>query len=489
MPSDQRRQRHRSRPAANRQSGRHQGNVQRRKHTPHAGAMIDFGVLEHSWQRWLDANQETPQPLDRWLKRQQQLPVQLGSLQQGNQPSATKLSAAQRWQLNAALIKANRFQQLAAALEAQFRQEEEIDWLHWDQQWQPTELNRLNAQALWYWIGLRAGGDWMRSRHQLRDTTYRERLYAMVQQQALEQPLSPLWCLWHGVRPQWLALLKQRANQSGWSDKQLQSFIKKQCDFPPLWLRLSPETDIDALAEALQAQGIDAQLKHINGEQHLAAYGGQAVQTATEYKAGAFEIQDLASQQIAAAVDAKAGDKVWDACAGAGGKSLAIAARMSGRGSVTATDLHEFKLNELKRRAKRAQIQNIRTFSWDGQQPLRLPAEIRKQQGFDWVLVDAPCTSAGTWRRNPDARWRFNNSDTRQLQQLQQQLLQHASDAVRPGGHLVYATCSWQVAENEHQVEQFLSQHPQFELLEQCMLGAPDEDADCMFYAKLQRQS
>ena len=221
----------------------------------------------------------------------------------------------------------------------------------------------------------------------------------------------------------------------------------------------------------------------------LAAYGGQAVQTAAEYQAGAFEIQDLASQQIAAAVDAKAGDKVWDACAGAGGKSLAIAARMSGRGSVTATDLHEFKLNELKRRAKRAQIQNIRTFSWDGQQPLRLPAEVRKQQGFDWVLVDAPCTSAGTWRRNPDARWRFNDSDTRQLQQLQQQLLQHASEALRPGGYLVYATCSWQVAENEHQVEQFLSQHPQFELLEQCMLGAPDEDADCMFYAKLQRQS
>jgi len=242
-----------------------------------------------------------------------------------------------------------------------------------------------------------------------------------------------------------------------------------------------------ALEQSLISQGIDAQLKNINGELLIAAYGGKALHSSAEYKQGQIEIQDLASQQIAAAVNAQPGLKIWDACAGAGGKSLAMATPMAGKGSITATDLKQFKLDELKRRAKRAEIQNIRTFVWDGNDPLRLPAEIKKQQGFDRVLIDAPCTSAGTWRRNPDARWRFNAEDTRQLCELQQQLLNHACKSVRPGGELVYATCSWQISENEKQVENFLTSHAEFELLEQCMVGAPDEDADCMFYARLKR--
>jgi 16S rRNA (cytosine967-C5)-methyltransferase len=102
-------------------------------------------------------------------------------------------------------------------------------------------------------------------------------------------------------------------------------------------------------------------------------------------------------------------------------------------------------------------------------------------------LVDAPCSSSGTWRRNPDARWRFAPADTAELVVLQQKILHNSAVAVRVGGHLVYATCSWQVSENEAQVALFLQSNPTFSLISQAMLGAPQIDADTMFVAVLKR--
>lgn len=441
----------------------------------------DYAALTDLWQQWLDAQTDTPLPLDRWLKKHH-------SAQRARR-GVERASTRTVWQANAAMMEASRFQQLACALEAQFRQDDEIDWAAWDKRWHNDKVSHLDGEAFWSWIGLRTKGEWLKSRNELRDFTYRERLYAALEEQALEQPLTPLWMIWHGLRPQWLPLLKKRGEISGWNTKQLQNFIKKQCTFPPLWLRAKPGADLLDLAEQLKAEGIEADTRNLNGEIVLAARGGRNVQSSELFKAGEIEIQDLASQHIAAAVAAKSGDKVWDACAGAGGKSLAIASAMNHKGVVVATDLHAFKLDELKKRAKRAQLQHIRTFTWDGEEALRLPAEAKRQNGFDWVLVDAPCTSAGTWRRNPDARWRFNPQDTQQLRDLQLQLLQHAAEGVRPAGKLVYATCSWQISENEKQVEAFLAANPQFELEEQCMLGAPDDDADCMFYARMIKKS
>ena len=160
---------------------------------------------------------------------------------------------------------------------------------------------------------------------------------------------------------------------------------------------------------------------------------------------------------------------------------------MDNKGAVIATDLHEYKLAELKRRAKRGQLLNIRSFIWEGKEALKLPKEIARQQGFDKVLVDAPCSSSGTWRRNPDARWRLSDDDTQELMALQQRLLVLASQAVRPQGELIYATCSWQVEENEQQIAQFMQQNNGWQLLEQTMLGAPKDDADTMFVARLKR--
>ena len=103
------------------------------------------------------------------------------------------------------------------------------------------------------------------------------------------------------------------------------------------------------------------------------------------------------------------------------------------------------------------------------------------------MLIDAPCSSAGTWRRNPDARWRFDTNDTNELIQLQKQLLTNAAPAVRAGGHLVYATCSWQVSENEQQIEWFVQKNPEFSVQSQRVLGLPELNSDTMFVAVLVR--
>jgi 16S rRNA (cytosine967-C5)-methyltransferase len=106
---------------------------------------------------------------------------------------------------------------------------------------------------------------------------------------------------------------------------------------------------------------------------------------------------------------------------------------------------------------------------------------------FDRVLIDAPCSGAGTWRRNPDSRWRLTEAAIQALQPVQDKLLAQASLSVKPGGYLVYATCSWLVEENEDRVSRFLEVHLGFDLLSQQLVGAPEDDADTMFVAVMQQ--
>jgi 16S rRNA (cytosine967-C5)-methyltransferase len=278
--------------------------------------------------------------------------------------------------------------------------------------------------------------------------------------------------------------LLQRSKQSDWSNEQLINFVTKQNEIPPLWLRAQRGKTIEEVSNELHKAGVNV---GISSSGNLFAQGGKGISSTDTYKNGCVEIQDLASQQIATAVDFKIGDKIWDCCAGAGGKTVAIASRMNNKGVLVATDLHGYKLEEIKRRAKRAEISTVRTFEWNGDEPLRLPKEIAQQQGFDWVLVDAPCTSSGTWRRNPDARWRFSSVDSQELQLIQRKILTNAVSAVRAKGYLVYATCSWQVSENEEQVAWFLEHNSDFSLQSQTLLGSPLQDSDTMFVAVLQK--
>ncbi len=178
------------------------------------------------------------------------------------------------------------------------------------------------------------------------------------------------------------------------------------------------------------------------------------------FRAGAVEVQDEGSQLVALMVDARAGMQVVDFCAGAGGKSLVLAAAMANKGRVVAADVSAARLDRGKDRIRRARVNNI--------EPKVLEHErdrwVRRQKGkFDRVLIDAPCTGSGAWRRNPDARWR--PIDVAGLISLQQRILESASRLAKVGGRVVYATCSLLPEENEAQIAHFLSAHPEFRVM------------------------
>jgi len=179
-------------------------------------------------------------------------------------------------------------------------------------------------------------------------------------------------------------------------------------------------------------------------------------------KTGEIEIQDEGSQMVALLVDAQPGERVVDFCAGAGGKTLAIAAQMMNRGHIIACDVNEARLKRCAERLRRAGLHNAETRVLASETDRWIK---RHKGGFDRVLVDAPCSGTGTWRRNPDARWRVPDLGLPALVALQARILASAARLVKPGGRLVYATCSMLVEENEAQVATFLAAHPGFSVV------------------------
>lgn len=173
---------------------------------------------------------------------------------------------------------------------------------------------------------------------------------------------------------------------------------------------------------------------------------------------GFAEIQDEGSQMIAIACDAKAGDTVVDFCAGAGGKTLALAAIMQNKGRIFALDKYAERLENAKIRLRRAGASNVFCHDISGKWIKR------HLQCADIVLVDAPCSGTGTWRRNPDMRAKFSAQDLAELLLVQADILENACKLVKKGGKLVYATCSILLEENEEQIENFLKQFDDFKL-------------------------
>ncbi len=179
-------------------------------------------------------------------------------------------------------------------------------------------------------------------------------------------------------------------------------------------------------------------------------------------KNGLVEIQDEGSQLVALAVDAKPGEQVVDFCAGAGGKALALAAMMKNKGRIVACDVMAGRLERSRARFRRAGVHTIEVRALKSERD----PWIKKHKGaFDRVLVDAPCSGTGTWRRNPDARWRELGPGLENLLKMQAGILESASRLVKKGGRLVYATCSLLPEENENQIETYLASHPEFKLV------------------------
>ena len=178
---------------------------------------------------------------------------------------------------------------------------------------------------------------------------------------------------------------------------------------------------------------------------------------------GTIEVQDEGSQLLAQLVNAKRGEIIVDFCAGAGGKTLAIGAKMANKGRIYAFDVSEKRLANLKPRMTRAGLTNIHPEKIHSETDPRITRLAGKA---DRVLVDAPCSGLGTLRRNPDLKYRQSPDTLASLQTQQQNILHAAAELVRAGGRLVYATCSILPEENENQAEHFLQTHPDFELLD-----------------------
>jgi 16S rRNA (cytosine967-C5)-methyltransferase len=219
------------------------------------------------------------------------------------------------------------------------------------------------------------------------------------------------------------------------------------------------KTTVAEARKILRAEGIVARATSLS-PWGLRCDPGTNVSASNAFKEGLVEFQDEASQVAALLCEAKPGMQVMDFCSGTGGKTLALAACMQNKGHLVACDISEVRLARAKLRAKRAAAENA--------ERKLLPAADdkwmkRHYARFDRVLVDAPCSGTGSWRRNPDARWSTQSAKLDELTKLQDTIVTRAANFVKPGGHLIYATCSLLRRENDDRVAAFLNARKDFE--------------------------
>lgn len=234
----------------------------------------------------------------------------------------------------------------------------------------------------------------------------------------------------------------------------------------------------DELKSRLEAENIVADAVR-NVPDALQLRERRSISQIALYQEGFFEWQDAASQLVAPFLQVENGMKILDACAGAGGKSLHLAALMGNRGHIIACDADAGKLGELRRRTSRSGVSCLETLS-----PEKLQS---RAPTFERILMDAPCSGSGTLRRQPDLKWRLSPDFLAQIQTRQREILQCYAPMLQSGGKLVYATCSIFPAENERQIEWFLNRNSDFELEEQRSISPAATGFDGFFMARLRR--
>ena len=260
---------------------------------------------------------------------------------------------------------------------------------------------------------------------------------------------------------------------------------------PPMWLRVNSGCSEEVSAELLAAQ-IEYDILENFPDAWCLPPSAIHVPTLESFKNGAFEIQDLASQAIVKFCAPGKGERWFDPCAGAGGKTLAIAEAMGRTGTVVAGDIREKVLLELRKRARRSGYPNIQIHQHDGKAR-------RGLKPFDGVLIDAPCSCSGVWQRNPGNPWILTPQAVRKHAELQLTILKNFAGCVKAGGKVIYATCSAFAEENEEVVNAFLSSDDRFVLREsinpltgeKCsgFMHVPENyNCDLMFAALLERK-
>ncbi|MCL1666665.1 methyltransferase domain-containing protein [Elizabethkingia ursingii] len=277
--------------------------------------------------------------------------------------------------------------------------------------------------------------------------------------------------------PEWLAETLEKELGANW-EKEMDALN----DPAPTVLRVNTlKTTKDKLIEELQKSEIESHA--VRGYEDAVELEEKKNVFLTEaFKKGMFEVQDASSQLIGRFLDVKEGMRVVDACAGAGGKTLHIAALMKNKGQIIALDIFEWKLAELKRRAKRAGAHNIETRVIDDNKVIK-----RLHNSADRLLIDAPCSGLGVLKRNPDSKWKIDQDFIDRIKKEQENILQDYSKIIKKGGQMVYATCSILPSENTLQTKNFIEKNPEYELIGEEKI-MPSHGYDGFYMALIQRK-
>lgn len=290
---------------------------------------------------------------------------------------------------------------------------------------------------------------------------------------ATEHPLLNEGC------PYWLEELCSRELKEQWPAER-----KALGEAAPRFIRVNTlKTDRDELASTLSQEGVVTKaVKGVNTA--LEVTSNAALFRTVAFKDGLFEQQDAGSQLIAPFLQVEPGMRVVDACAGSGGKTLHLAALMEGKGTLIAMDIEGWKLDELKKRAKRAGAFNIDTRAIDSTKVVK-----RLYGEADRVLIDAPCSGLGVLRRTADSKWSDMQQRLVELKQIQADILERYSQMAKVGGKVVYSTCSILPSENHEQVQAFLQKHGDAFELEEEQSIMPSSGFDGFYMARFKRIS
>lgn len=332
--------------------------------------------------------------------------------------------------------------------------------------WKQSSAFRMGADTprAWVWGALRWGFGW--SAEQIERSTYddphapsppTEAERAALADATLEH--APPWV--RGDYPQWLDASFERAFGEARADEGAALAAPAPLDLRANTLKTSREKLIAALSESPKLKEAPLPTPHAPDGVRIPWTQGRTFPWAAEqsFLKGWFEVQDEGSQLAALLSGAAPGMQAADVCAGGGGKTLALAALMQNKGQIFAHDVDGRRLAPLRERAERAGVRNLQ---------IRAPSRTRDvladlHARMDIVFVDAPCTGSGTWRRNPDSKWRLRPNALAKRRQEQQDALKLAAPLVRPGGRLVYVTCSVLPEENEDAVAAFLASYAEFQ--------------------------
>lgn len=292
----------------------------------------------------------------------------------------------------------------------------------------------------------------------------------------LDKKTFPTKAIEHSV-PDWLAGLFEKELGAKW-EKEM-SALNEQA---PVILRAnSLKISAENLVEILKEEGVNSFV--LRGYPDAVQLEEKKnVFLTSAFKEGFFEVQDASSQKIAELLDVKEGMRVVDACAGAGGKTLHIAALMKNKGQIIALDIYEWKLAELKRRAKRAGAFNIETRFIEDNKVIK-----RLHNTADRLLIDAPCSGLGVLKRNPDSKWKIDEDFINRIKTEQENILQNYPKILKKGGKMVYATCSILPSENGEQVRKFLAENTEFALVKEENI-MPSDGYDGFYMALIERK-